>query len=209
MDDPSGNSYVESYDQDPSKDTCLRIDYYERTRDQCVAMGLKVEEEGGEGGDEGKKAASNGGLPPEISPDDPYHGPNSRGIVAPGAAIARGDENEVAKIVGKYTAPEEVMTFPGSCSACDADAETRMFVTHIPFFGEVIVMSNSCDTCGYKNSEVKPGGGVSEKGHRISLQVCDIVDLNRDVIKSDSSSGKTRCRPPPFLISLSLSLSFG
>jgi len=174
--DPSGNSYIESYEQDLAKDEHLSVSYFERTKEQSKAMGMKVEEE------------DDGQPPPEISPDDPYHGPNSRGIVAPGAAVARGQEGEVAKLMGKYTAPEEVMTFPGSCHACGADAETRMFVTNIPFFGEVIVMSNSCDECGYKNSEVKPGGGVPEKGHRITLEVVDEIDMNRDVIKSDSAS---------------------
>ncbi len=56
------------------------------------------------------------------------------------------------RALGKYTSPEEVMTFPGTCHACGEDAETRMFVTKIPFFGEVIVMSNSCDKCGCKVS---------------------------------------------------------
>lgn len=169
--DPSGNSYVESYEQDVAKDDRLTMTYFERTKEMSRKMGLKVEEE-----------------EPEIKPDDPYHGPNSRGIVGPGSSVARGDENKVAKLMGKYTSPEEVMTFPGSCSACGADAETRMFVTNIPFFGEVIVMSNSCESCGYKNSEVKAGGGVPEKGHKISLTVTDEIDMNRDVIKSDSSS---------------------
>ena len=184
VDDPSGNSYVESYEQDPSKDELLTIGYYERTREQSKAIGLKVEE-GGEG-EEGKGNDEN--EKPEIAPDDPYHGPNSQGIVAPGAAIARGGGSAVDNVLRRYTAPEEVMTFPGTCSACGADAETRMFVTNIPFFGEVIVMSNSWDKCGYKNSEVKPGGGVSEKGHKITLKVVDEIDMNRDVIKSDSSN---------------------
>jgi len=48
-------------------------------------------------------------------------------------------------------------------------------------------MSNSCEFCGWKNSEVRPGGGVSEKGKTISLTVKSSADLSRDVIKSDSA----------------------
>ena len=49
-------------------------------------------------------------------------------------------------------------------------------------------MANSCESCGYKNSEVRPGGGISPKGCSITLKVVDRVDLNRDIIKSDSAS---------------------
>ena len=47
-----------------------------------------------------------------------------------------------------------------------------MHNTYIPFFKEVIIMSNACDVCGYRNSEVKPGGGFSDMGRDITLQVC-------------------------------------
>ena len=46
-----------------------------------------------------------------------------------------------------------------------------MHNTYIPFFKEVIIMSNACDVCGYRNSEVKPGGGFSEMGRDITVQV--------------------------------------
>ena len=36
---------------------------------------------------------------------------------------------------------------------------------------QVIIMSNACDVCGYRNSEVKPGGGFSERGTQITVQV--------------------------------------
>ena len=48
-----------------------------------------------------------------------------------------------------------------------------MHNTHIPFFKEVIIMSNACEVCGYRNSEVKPGGGFSDRGTQITLQARD------------------------------------
>lgn len=48
-------------------------------------------------------------------------------------------------------------------------------------------MSSACESCGYKNSEIRPGGGVSEKGQIVSLKVSKKEDLNRDVIKSESA----------------------
>lgn len=63
-----------------------------------------------------------------------------------------------------------------------------MFVTNIPYFREVIVMASSCDACGYRNSELKPGGRIPEKGKKITVLVKNINDLSRDVIKSDTAS---------------------
>jgi len=53
---------------------------------------------------------------------------------------------------------------------------------------EVVIMSNACDTCGYRSSDIKAGGGVSEKGTNITLAVSEQDDLRRDVIKAESAS---------------------
>ena len=48
-------------------------------------------------------------------------------------------------------------------------------------------MSDSCDVCGYKSSEIKGGGAISDKGRLITVQVTEQEDLRRDVIKADSA----------------------
>ena len=58
---------------------------------------------------------------------------------------------------------------------------------HLPV-QDVILMSDSCDLCGYKNSELKGGGGVSDFGRRITLHVSEPDDLQRDVIKAETAS---------------------
>ena len=58
---------------------------------------------------------------------------------------------------------------------------------HLPV-QDVILMSDSCDLCGYKNSELKGGGGVSDYGRRITLHVSEPDDLQRDVIKAETAS---------------------
>lgn len=65
-----------------------------------------------------------------------------------------------------------------------------MFVTNIPYFQEVIVMASTCDSCGYRSSELKPGGRIPKKGKKITILVKNINDLSRDVIKSDTASVK-------------------
>lgn len=47
-------------------------------------------------------------------------------------------------------------------------------------------MAFSCDYCGYKNTDIKHGGGISDKGTRIVFKVQKPEDLNRDVFKSDN-----------------------
>ena len=49
-------------------------------------------------------------------------------------------------------------------------------------------MSDTCDVCGYKNSEVKGGGAVSELGRRYTLKVAEPADLQRDVLKSETAA---------------------
>lgn len=48
-------------------------------------------------------------------------------------------------------------------------------------------MAFSCEYCGYRNTEVKQGGGISEKATRIVFKIENAADMNRDVFKSDTS----------------------
>ena len=82
----------------------------------------------------------------------------------------------------------EVQTFRASCPSCTKECETHMKPVNIPHFKEVIIMSTTCDACGYKSNEVKTGGAIPEKGRKISLICDDAADLSRDVLKSESCS---------------------
>lgn len=87
---------------------------------------------------------------------------------------------------------KEVMAFPVDCYACGRPGETRMCVTDVPHFREIILMAFSCEKCGFRDVEVKAGGAVPEHGTVITLKLDGgdemAVDLRRDVIKSDSAS---------------------
>ena len=48
---------------------------------------------------------------------------------------------------------------------------TRMLLTKIPFFKEVIIMSFECPHCHHKDNEIQPGGVIQEEGVRITLAV--------------------------------------
>lgn len=46
-----------------------------------------------------------------------------------------------------------------------------MCISSIPFFKEIIIMAYSCDHCGYRNTEIKSGGGIPEKATKITFKV--------------------------------------
>ncbi len=80
----------------------------------------------------------------------------------------------------------KVYSLPAECPACSKNCVVNMQKVDIPYFKEVFIWSNVCDHCGYRSSDVKTGGEVPEKGKRITLSVESIVDLHRDILKSDT-----------------------
>lgn len=48
-------------------------------------------------------------------------------------------------------------------------------------------MAFSCDYCGYRNTDIKHGGGISDHATRIVFKVEKPEDMNRDVFKSDTA----------------------
>ncbi|KAK8470599.1 hypothetical protein PHAVU_003G000304 [Phaseolus vulgaris] len=185
LDDPVGNSFIENPFA-PSSDPSLTIKFYERTPEQQASLGYLVDSAQAEGT---HVDAPGGGE--AVTTDQVRREPHgSVGATAGHRAIAQSNSAEIAEALFRYTAPEEVTTFPSTCGACAASCETRMFVTNIPYFQEVIVMASTCDACGYRNSELKPGGRIPEKGKIITLSVKNVNDLSRDVIKSDTASVK-------------------
>ncbi|XP_063905343.1 zinc finger protein ZPR1 [Zophobas morio] len=76
------------------------------------------------------------------------------------------------------------------CMNCHANGTTRLLLTKIPFYKEVVLMSFSCDGCGYKNNEIQSGAAINPEGVRITLKVETQSDLNRQLVKSDHTSIK-------------------
>ncbi|GJW33879.1 zinc finger protein ZPR1-like protein [Tanacetum coccineum] len=177
LDDPAGNSFVENPFA-PSPDPSLHIEFYERTREQQASLGYVFDPTQSTEVSSEAVSSSQGTVEP--------HG--SVGAVAGRRAIAQGNTVEFSEALFRYSAPEEVMTFPTTCGACAVSCETRMYVTNIPYFREVIVMASTCDGCGYRNSELKAGGAIPDKGKKVSVSVKNNRDLNRDIIKSDTAS---------------------
>lgn len=65
---------------------------------------------------------------------------------------------------------------------------TRLLLTKIPFYKEVVLMSFSCEHCGFQNNEIQSGAEIKPKGIKLTLLVKEAKDLNRRIVKSDFSS---------------------
>eukprot|EP00924_Labyrinthula_sp_SR-Ha-C_P014976 maker-scaffold_9-augustus-gene-4.60-mRNA-1 protein AED:0.06 eAED:0.06 QI:0/0/0/0.75/0.33/0.25/4/0/544 len=73
------------------------------------------------------------------------------------------------------------------CMNCHKNGETRLLLTKVPFFKEIIVSSFYCNHCFYKSSEVQSAGEIQPKGAVLRLKMNKIEDFQRQVVKSESA----------------------
>ena len=82
----------------------------------------------------------------------------------------------------------EALCIPADCPNCHVAGEAVSSILHMPFFKELIIMAFTCEHCGFRDTEIKGGGAITEHGRRDTLRVLDpAVDMVRDVIKSDTA----------------------
>lgn len=60
---------------------------------------------------------------------------------------------------------------------------TRLLITRIPFFREVIISSFECEHCGFKNNSVDPAAPIQNRGKKFTVDVRCAKDFNRRVIQ--------------------------
>lgn len=78
------------------------------------------------------------------------------------------------------------------CMNCYQNGVTRLLLTKVPFFKEIIVSSFTCDSCGWSNTEIQSAGRIQDQGVRYSLSIRNKRDVNREVVKTDYA---TTCIP--------------
>ncbi|KAL9596477.1 MAG: hypothetical protein Q9219_005783 [cf. Caloplaca sp. 3 TL-2023] len=83
--------------------------------------------------------------------------------------------------------PKVVDTIESLCMNCEENGETRLLLTKIPFFREIILMSFSCPECGFSNTEIQSAGQIQERGAKYTLKVSRIEDMERQIVKSDTA----------------------
>ncbi|KOS22531.1 Zinc finger protein zpr1 [Escovopsis weberi] len=73
------------------------------------------------------------------------------------------------------------------CMNCHENGITKLLLTSIPYFREVVIMSFSCEHCGAQNNEIQPAGTIQPKGVHYELRLTHMDDFSRQVIKADSA----------------------
>ena len=87
--------------------------------------------------------------------------------------------------LGQNGKPTEIDSL---CTSCYKQGVTKVLLTKIPLFNEIILMSFSCEFCGYSNTEVMSGTPVQTTGVKFLVTVKSIEDLNRQVVRSEDSA---------------------
>ncbi|KAK0562587.1 nucleolar zinc-finger protein [Tilletia horrida] len=74
------------------------------------------------------------------------------------------------------------------CMRCGQNGTTRMLLTSIPYFKEVIILSFYCPHCHESNNEIQSAGEIQEKGIVYTLHLTSPSDLNRSIVKSGTAT---------------------
>ncbi|KAJ2935328.1 hypothetical protein H1R20_g1767, partial [Candolleomyces eurysporus] len=72
------------------------------------------------------------------------------------------------------------------CMKCHEQGKTRLLLTSIPFFKEVVVMSFRCEHCGWSNNEIQSAGEIRPEGTAYTAKIRDREDLNRQIVRSSN-----------------------
>jgi zinc finger protein len=173
LNDPAGNSFLEN-PKAPSKDINIKLSTYTRTAEQDEELGLRHETYATDNNYSAllhRKHDQEFEKPPCSAGGNPA-GPDTE------LGVKRDPLGSLEK---------EVYHFPANCPSCHFEGQSLTAMTDIPHFKEVMIMAFSCDQCGYKNSEMKAGGAVPNKGTTVTLKITGPDDMTRDVLKSDSA----------------------
>jgi zinc finger protein len=187
VDDCAGNSFIQNPSA-PLKDPNMTTTYYKRSKEQTISLGLNPDSEelqyrddtesnfqalaaGGFGRSNGSKRHVPGSIQDEAEPEP-----------------EEDKDNEAKQKQEAELGRTEAVALPSPCPSCQKPGNMLTALTDIPHFKEVIIMSFTCEYCGFRNNEVKGGGAIPTRGTEVTLIVKSELDLHRDVLKSDSCS---------------------
>lgn len=193
IDDPSGNSFIEN-PKAPSIDHVLKTKNYIRTVEDYEQIGFQGEQLKGSKLSDKRKFISESAQSASVKDQDELlakaaaYAKREPEITSAGINFSKPLDEQGISATGADDPTKSVLTFPQPCFGCAEPGEVRMCVSSIPFFKEIIIMAYHCDLCGYKNTEIKTGGGISEKATKITFKVTDKEHLNRDIFKSDTAA---------------------
>ena len=190
LDDPSGNSFIENPFA-PQTDPNIKVTYFQRTKEMLEQMGFSVDNQKEEIKENIKENINNNKNEIKNNQVQPsYYNKKKDFTVFKSTSEISNKIIDFTKGFDENNSDEidkNSMSFPTNCYVCHAPGYLRSCICSIPYFKEIIISCFKCDVCGYKTTDVKGGGGISEKGTKLTLKVEKTEDLNRDVFKSESS----------------------
>ncbi len=201
VDDVAGNSFVEN-PYAPRRDPRCKVIKRMRTRQETVALGFKAPPDAEDEHSSSSSTAHGDINETNETKSNIHYGPDGK-IMARPEGYKTGGSKAALNVMSQTmlnkkpldrfdaivaTRDLRTATFHGQCHSCGNANETRMCIFDVPYFRETIIMCTDCTKCGFRDAEVKPGGGVSETGLRIELSVTTTEDLSRDVLKSDHAA---------------------
>ncbi|KAI0272621.1 zf-ZPR1-domain-containing protein [Gloeopeniophorella convolvens] len=81
---------------------------------------------------------------------------------------------------------QAVQQIESLCVNCEEQGVTRLLLTSIPYFQEVVVMSFRCEHCGFSNNEIQSAGVIRPEGVIYTARILARQDLDRQVVKSET-----------------------
>ncbi|PFH50494.1 hypothetical protein AMATHDRAFT_144931 [Amanita thiersii Skay4041] len=97
-------------------------------------------------------------------------------------------EQSDQQINGDHTpsqdAEKAVEEIESLCMRCHEQGYTRLLLTSIPFFREIIVMSFRCEHCDWRNNEIQSAGTIRPEGTVYTARILDTSDLDRQIVRS-------------------------
>ncbi|KAJ7102543.1 zf-ZPR1-domain-containing protein [Mycena belliarum] len=82
------------------------------------------------------------------------------------------------------TEDKVVQEIESLCMKCHEQGVTRLLLTSIPYFREVIVMSFRCEFCGATNNEIQSAGSIKPEGTVYTARILQRPDLDRQIVRS-------------------------
>lgn len=199
IEDPAGNSFIENPFA-PHTDIYAKVQFFDRTKEVAEGMGYSQQPDDSKpekaktsnlnndqiiiNKDLMKKKESFGEF---VSPK--YYDNKRQFEVYKSSSHISSHLIDFTKSIETNTSiKEEALKFPTDCFCCNLPGEAYMCICTIPYFKEIIISCFKCQECGYKTTDVKGGGGISEKATKLTLTVRTPEDLNRDLFKSETAS---------------------
>ncbi|KAG0342076.1 nucleolar zinc-finger protein, partial [Podila horticola] len=117
------------------------------------------------------------------------------GITEPLAQASLTDRKQMPKLDNKADGPlfqdidgdQEVTEIESLCMNCHENGTTRLLLTRVPHFREVIIMAFDCPHCGHRTNELQQANAIAVGGAIYTCKVSTKADLNRQLVKTDTA----------------------